>query len=113
MQPLALEGHGAKAVDEIFADVSNNKMKAAGKMLTYLDANPNPQELIDAARVLVFLKGSNAHDYKFSSAALEDFHHVSPAWRARFAASSLFNLKGSGDADNPLIRRTRAALVKG
>ena len=28
-----------------------------------------PQPLIDAARVLIFLKGYNAHDYKFSSAA--------------------------------------------
>ncbi|HZZ27241.1 MAG TPA: hypothetical protein VFE46_04470 [Pirellulales bacterium] len=34
---------------------------------------------IDAARLLVFLKGNNAHDYKFSSAVLEDYYHVSPS----------------------------------
>jgi hypothetical protein len=30
-----------------------------------------------------------------------------------YAASSMFNLKGTGDPDNGLIRRTRAALAKG
>jgi len=59
---------------------------------------------------LIFLKGNNSHDYKFSSAVLEDFHHVSPAWRDRFLAASVFNLRGSGDKDNSLVNRTRAAL---
>ena len=32
-----------------------------------------------AVRRLIFLKGRDAHDYKFSSAALEDYYHASPA----------------------------------
>jgi hypothetical protein len=63
-----------------------------------------------AARRLIFSKGRDSHDYKFSSAALEDYYHLTPAWRARYAASSMFNLRGAGDRDNDLIRRTRAAL---
>jgi hypothetical protein len=59
---------------------------------------------------LIFLKGNNAHDYKFSSAVLEDFYNVSPAWRDRFLATSVFNLRGSGDRDNSLVARTREAL---
>jgi hypothetical protein len=66
--------------------------------------------LIDAARLLVFLKGTNAHDYKFSSAVLEDYYHVSPSWRNRYLAASVFNLRGSRLADNQLVERTRAAL---
>ena len=66
---------------------------------------------INAARVLVFLKGNNAHDYKFSSAVLEDYFHVSPDWRARFLAASVFNLRGSQGSDNGLVQRTRAALA--
>ena len=66
--------------------------------------------LADAARRLIFLKGNNAHDYKFSSAVLEDYHHLTPPWRDRFLAASVFNLKGSGAADNELVKRTREAL---
>ncbi len=69
-----------------------------------------PKPLIDAARVLIFLKGYNAHDYKFSSAVLEDFYHVSPPWRNRYLASSVFRLRGSGGSDNRLVSRTREAL---
>lgn len=43
------------------------------------------------ARVLVFLKGKNSHDYEFSSAVLEDFYNVSPDWRARYLAASVFS----------------------
>ncbi len=110
MQPVSLEGGGQKAVDEIFADVSGDRMKAAGKVLAYVEANPEPTELIDAARLLIFLKGNNAHDYKFSSAVLEDYQNVSPGWRGRYLASSVFNLRGSRGADNALVQRTRAAL---
>ena len=65
-------------------------------MLGYLKADPDPRPLMDAARRLVFLKGTDSHDYKFSSAVLEDYAHVSPAWRDRYLAASVFWLKGSG-----------------
>jgi hypothetical protein len=60
--------------------------------------------------LLIFLKGTNAHDYKYSTAALEDYLHVSPSWRNRYLAASVFNLKGSGSPDNKLVQRTREAL---
>jgi hypothetical protein len=63
------------------------------------------------ARRLVFLKGSNSHDYKFSSAVLEDYAHLGPAWRDRYLAASVFLLRGTGAKDNALIARTRAALT--
>jgi hypothetical protein len=110
LQPTSLAGGERKPVDEIFADVGGDKMQAAGKVLAYLESHPDPTELVDAARLLIFLKGNNAHDYKFSSAVLEDHQRVSPAWRGRFLASSVFNLRGSGERDNALVARTRAAL---
>jgi hypothetical protein len=100
-----------EAVSEIFSDVSGDRLTAARKLLTYLNDHPQPKEWIDAARVLIFLKGTNSHDYKFSSAAFEDFLNVSPAWRDRFLASSVFNLRGARDADNQLVQRTRSALA--
>ncbi len=60
--------------------------------------------------MLVFLKGDDAHDYKFSSAVLEDYYHVSPRYRDRYLASSLLLLPGASDKDNNLVKRTRAAL---
>src|SRR5262245_2523533 len=109
-EPLPLKAAGQQAIEEIFAEVSNDRMTAARKMAAYLKENPQPEKLINAARRLIFLKGNNAHDYKFSSAVLEDYHHVSPAWRNRYLAASVFNLRGSGGADNELVKRTRAAL---
>jgi hypothetical protein len=58
----------------------------------------------------VFFKGNDSHDYKFSSAVLEDYEQVSPAWRNRFLASGMMNFKGSGAKDLPLVARAKAAL---
>ena len=85
-----------QAVAEIFADASRDRMLAARKTLALLEANrDNARPLMAAGRRLVFSKGTDSHDYKFSSAALEDFYHISPAWRNRFLASTMFHLKGS------------------
>jgi hypothetical protein len=101
---------GPKAVEEILADVGRDPMTAARKVLAYLKNDGRPEELIDAARVLIFLKGRDAHDYKFSSAVLEDYYHVSPGWRDRFLAASMFHLRGSQGPDNPLVQRVRSAF---
>jgi hypothetical protein len=106
---------GADAVAEIFADVGRGKNteQAARRALALMAASPEAGDALAAAgQRLVFSKGMDSHDYKFSSAALEDFHHTTPAWRNRFLTSSLFWLHGSGDRDNDLIQRTRAALGK-
>jgi hypothetical protein len=114
LEPLAPQGRGAEAVEEVYADVSRDRMTAARKTLGILQAEPAAaQALMAAGRRLIFTKGRDSHDYKFSSAALEDFYHATPQWRNRFLATSMFNLKGAGDRDNDLIQRTRAALGNG
>lgn len=110
LQPLAPSGKPDDAVAEIFADISSDRLTAARKALAYLKQNPDPRPLIDAAQRLVFMKGTDSHDYKFSSAVLEDYRHVSPQWRERFLASSLFYLRGAGAPDNRLVSRIRQAL---
>ena len=111
LEAAPLQSTGPESLGEILADISRNRSAAAGKFLSYMKDHPEPKEFIDAARLLIFLKGTNAHDYKFSAAVLEDYLHVSPEWRARFLASSVFNLRGSGDAENRLVKRTRDALA--
>ena len=99
-------------MNEIFADISRNdtRLDASRKILAYLQNKGDVRLLADTARRLIFLKGNNSHDYKFSSAVLEDFEHLAPPWRDRFLAASVFNLRGSGDNDTDLVKRIRAAL---
>jgi hypothetical protein len=115
LEPLAPENNGPAGIEEIYTDVSRDRVQAARKTLALLRVEPpqTAQALMAAGRRLIFTKGDNSHDYKFSSAALEDFYHVSPTWRTRFLATSMFNLRGAGDRDNALIRRTRVALGNG
>jgi hypothetical protein len=110
LEPVAADSAGTPAVDDLFADLRRAPMQAARKALAYLQATGDPQSMIDAARRLVFLKGNDAHDYKYSSAVLEDYAHTSPAWRNRFLAASVFKLCGADDPDNGLVQRIRDAL---
>jgi len=111
LEPMALNSTGPGAIEEIFAEISKNRLSASRKIIGFLNDNPDPKPLADAARRLIFLKGRDAHDYKFSTAVLEDYHHLAPPWRDRFLAASVFYLKGSGAPDNELVKRTRAALT--
>src|ERR1041384_7322025 len=81
---------GARVVDEIFADISRNKLVAAQKTLAHLQSGAGARPFINAARRFLFLKGTDSHDYKFSAAALEDYYHVAPAVRDRYLAASVF-----------------------
>lgn len=95
----------------VFAELSRDKASAARMALGYLRSDPAAgKDLIDAGRRLIFLKGTDSHDYKFSSAVMEDHAHVSPPHRDRFLAASLFWLKGSAGPDAPVVKRVRAAL---
>ena len=98
------------APSRIFSSMSATTGSAARKTLAYARQHPSPERFINTARALVFLKGKDSHDYKFSSAVLEDYYHVSPNWRDRYLAASVFNLRGSRAPDTALAERSRAAL---
>lgn len=112
---LTAEGNGDARPDEILSELNKDPMLAARKLVGRLKKSPAQaeaaQQFIDAARVLVFLKGNDAHDYKFSSAVLEDYYQVSPEWRDVYLAANVFKLRGALDRDNKLVERTRAALA--
>lgn len=112
LQPIESNQVGPDAaLEELFADASTDRSLAARKILAYCQRGGTAEAFVAASRRLVFLKGNDAHDYKFSSAVLEDYAHVSPEWRDLFLALSVFNLPGSGDRDNELVARTREALA--
>ena len=99
-------------VGDVYAELSRSKETAARTALTVLKGDPNKvKELIDEGRRLIFLKGTDAHDYKFSTSVMEDATFIAPVWRDRFLAASVFWLKGTDAPDSPLVKRTRAALA--
>jgi len=110
LEPLP-PANAEAGVAEIFADIGENRLQAARKTLAYARSTDRPAPFFETARTLVFLKGRDSHDYKFSSAAIEDYYQVSPAWRDRYLASTVFNLRGTKDKDNSLVERTKAALA--
>ncbi|MEO2022908.1 MAG: hypothetical protein ABGX05_13890 [Pirellulaceae bacterium] len=110
LKPFEAKAPDDLSANAIFSDVSDNKMRAAQRVLRYLDEKRSPQELLSQARLLMFHKGRGSHDYKFGSAVLEDYYQVSPAWRNRYLASAVYNLRGSNDPDSRLLKRSRDAL---
>jgi hypothetical protein len=99
------------SVENVYTTLTKDRMAAARLAMSVQKQQPDgARKLIDAGRLLIFLKGTDSHDYKFSSAVMEDAAFIAPAWRDRFLAASLFWLKGSGAPDSALVKRTRAAL---
>jgi hypothetical protein len=112
LDPQMPKAEGADAVAEILADISKDRIVAARKTIALVQKQPQYLDgLMTAARRLVFSKGSDSHDYKFSSAALEDYFHATLPWRAQYLATSMFNLHGSSDRDNGLIAHARSVLA--
>jgi hypothetical protein len=110
LEPTPTKASGPGAIEEIFAEISSDRLAASRKILSYLRLSPDAKPLADAARRLIFLKGHDSHDYKYSSAVLEDYSCMAPLWRDRYLAATAFYLKSSAAPDNDLVRRTRAAL---
>jgi len=100
----------SEPVAQIFHDISHDRNLAARKLLAHLKSGADAADVMRMGRQLVFLKGTDAHDYKFSSAALEDYYQISPAWRDYFLASSVFQMRGADDPNNGLIDRIREAV---
>jgi hypothetical protein len=106
-----LEAHRGVSVRDVFQTLGKDPALAVQQALAVLNQGEGKAaELMDAARVLVFLKGTDSHDYKFSSAILEDYAHVSPRWRNMYLAANVPKLRSAGDDDNSLVKRTAAAL---
>jgi hypothetical protein len=98
------------SVAEIFENVHRDTDLAASQILTAATDHQSVAEIMKAARNLVFVKGNDSHDYKFSSAVLEDFHAISPTWQNRYLAGCSYLLPGTSQPDTPLYARAKAAL---
>ena len=66
---------------------------------------------ISEARRLIFLKGTDSHDYKYSSAIMEDIQRLSPRWQPDFAAACIYKLRSPQQSTTTLVTRIQAALA--
>ncbi len=88
---------------------SKDRAASAAQILNLAQDPAGAYEVVRKARELVFLKGTDAHDYKFSSAALEDYQLISPAFRAQYLAGCSYLFKTGSDANAPLAKRLGVA----
>ena len=105
------DGKGDASVPAIFETLGSNREKASTMLYQYLSGGGDPQSIVDHARRLVFLKGNDSHDYKFSSAALEDYRGLSRPWRDRFLAASSYQLRSEGEPTRELVKRIQDAVT--
>ncbi|WP_391560937.1 twin-arginine translocation signal domain-containing protein [Roseimaritima multifibrata] len=100
----------ASDLTEIFTTLRKDKTQAAEQALQFLQSGRPATDLVTHARRLIFQKGRDSHDYKYSSAVLEDYQTISPAWRDRFLAASLFKMRTESESTNGLIERIREVV---
>ena len=105
-----LEPEESAPVEDIFAEVSRQPGKAAAMAMQFASDHSRPDAFTSAARQLILRKATDAHDYKYSVAAFEDYRRVSPIWRPHMLATSVYNLKGSTLPDSSVMQRAREAI---
>lgn len=98
-------------IETVFDGLRQDKNQAAAQTLAFARSGGNTAAFFDAARHLIFTKGTDAHDFKFAASAFEDINQASPAVRPQLLAASVFYLKGAQEKDSPLLQRTRDALA--
>lgn len=99
-----------RSVDEIFQQLGKQPQQAAASLLAYLNDGNSANDAMHHARRLIFLKGNDSHDYKYSSAVLEDYHQLTPAWQNRYLAASLYKMRHAGERTTSLVERIQRAL---
>ena len=113
IEPIPLESQGDDAVAELFATVSTDRTKAAGKAVTYLAGGGSPDLIFAAARRMIFHKGRDSHDYKYGAAAWEECRLATDSkWQTPLTAAMMFQLPGARTADSPLMQKAREAVAK-
>ncbi len=113
LEPIAPDSAGDDAVAEVFATVSDDRTRAAGKALGYLARGGSHALVFAAARRMIFHKGRDSHDYKYGAAAWEESQLAAdPKWKAPLAAAMMAHLPGARTPDSPLMDKAREAVAR-
>ena len=111
LEPLAASGDGAEALRDAFSELPHDRTSGARKALDYLQRGGSADTFVASARRQLARNGRQAHDYKFTEAALENHEELAPtAWRDRILSASMAYFIGSGTAPSPVSRRALELL---
>lgn len=97
--------HTTVDIPTIFDSIRANRKQAAEQTLQFLSGGGSAVDLVRKSREFVFLKGTDSHDYKFSSACLEDYQFIAPEWRDLYLAGCTYLLHGNSEKTTPLAKR--------
>ena len=96
LEPLAVPGDGAEALRDAFSELAHDRTSGARKALHYLQHGGSADTIVAGARRQLARNGRQAHDYKFTEAALENHGEMAPtAWRDRILSASMAYFTGS------------------
>ena len=111
LEPVAVSGNGAEALRDAFSDLPHDRTSGARKALHYLQHGGSADMFVASARRQLARNGRQAHDYKFTEAALENHANMAPtAWRDRILAASMAYFTGSAAAPSPVSREALRLL---
>jgi len=104
LQPLVPAGKGPESVEEIFSELSIDRLRGASKTLGYLLDGGDAQQLLARARHYLVRHASDAHDYKFTEGVFEDYSQIAdPAWRHRHLSAAMVYFKGPASRAHPVV----------
>jgi hypothetical protein len=108
---LAWQTTPDKAVEQesLFRLLGAKRDDAAETVYALSQSPAQARQLVRRAREMVFLKGNDAHDYKFSSAAMEDYLSLHPMWRSHYLAGCSYLLHGESQKTSSLAKRVLAS----
>jgi hypothetical protein len=98
------------AAEEVLQAVGVDTPAAAAKAMTLADRADATGEFSRDALRLIFRKGTDAHDYKYAAAVLEDLELVSRVWRPHMLATAVYHLPGATAPASPLMEQAAEAV---
>lgn len=98
-------------LEGVFGLVRRDRPTASRGVLHLLKQDDAAEQIVARAREFVFLKGNDSHDYKFSSAAIEDYYLMNPAWRGHYLAGCSYLLHGASEGTTDLAEKVMAATA--
>jgi hypothetical protein len=114
LEPLALEAPAdGDPVGEVFAELADDRGRAARKTLACLSAGGGADALVARARHHLAHNVRGSHDYKFAEAAFENAAHAGDeAWRGRLLAAAMGYLRGPGSGRQNQAVEEAVALLR-
>lgn len=110
LTPADIPQDPQQSAHDVLVLASSDPALAARKAFAVARAVPEPRELLAGACRMIVRKGTDAHDYKYPVAVMEDFRLVSPEWRPHMLATLVYHVPGITLPNSPVMQRAEEAV---